>query len=100
MQQLTTEKAIKWKKNVPNRNAGINNIQFPGDSKLIVWQSREREPTEYEFDISEGLIKAFSSGAETLDEVVQALNDIGILREDGEAFTAETFQKEIERLGY
>lgn len=98
MQQ--NEKLIKWKANKPNPHAGIDNIQKPGDSKLVVWQTRDHEPTEYELSLVDSLIKAFSSGAETLDEVVKSLNSQGMLREDGEAFTTESFETEITRLGY
>ncbi|WP_367104196.1 recombinase-like helix-turn-helix domain-containing protein [uncultured Psychrobacter sp.] len=94
------EGLVSWKQHRPSKHAGINNIQVPGDSKLIVWQTRDHEPTDYELSLAKNLIAAFSSGAETLEEVVDALNNQGMLLGNGKPFTPESFEREMERLGY
>ncbi|MGP5631978.1 recombinase-like helix-turn-helix domain-containing protein [Psychrobacter celer] len=99
MQQYN-ESLISWKQHKPSKDAGINNIQIPGQPQLMVWQNRDHEPTNYELSLTENLIAAFSSGAETLPEVVNALNDQGMLLEDGSVFTTESFEREMARLGY
>src|SRR5690606_1938983 len=99
MQQYN-ESLISWKQHKPSKEAGINNIQMPGQPKLMVWQPRDHEPNDYELSLVKHLITAFSSGAETLEEVVSALNEQGMLLGDGSAFTTESFEREMARLGY
>ncbi|PWD85163.1 recombinase-like helix-turn-helix domain-containing protein [Ignatzschineria cameli] len=94
------EKLKTWLENKPNPDAGINNIQIPGDVKHVVWQNRAHEPSAYELSLVENLITAFSKGATTLSEVVTALNEQGMLLESGEQFTEERFEAEMARLGY
>ncbi|GGZ92135.1 hypothetical protein DC083_02250 [Ignatzschineria ureiclastica] len=94
------EKLRTWLENRPNPDAGINNIQMPGDVKHVIWQNRAHEPSAYEMALVENLITAFSSGATTLSEVVTALNTQGMLLESGEPFTEALFQAEMARLGY
>lgn len=99
MQQYN-ESLIRWKQHSPSKDAGINNIQMPGNPTLMVWQTRDHESTDYELSLAKNLIIAFSSGAETLEEVVSALNAQGMLHGDGNAFTTESFEREMARLGY
>ena len=94
------ESLVRWKQHRPSKDAGINNIQMPEQPILMVWQTRDHEPTKYEVTLAEHLIMAFSSGAETIDEVVSALNEQGMLHGDGSAFTTESFQQEMARLGH
>ena len=44
------EKLASWIHATPATEAGINNIQVPGQSELLVWQTRYKEPTLYEQD--------------------------------------------------
>lgn len=99
MQQYN-ESLIRWKQHKPSQDAGINNIQMPSQPTLMVWQTRDHEPTSYELSLAEHLIRAFSSGAETIDEVVSALNEQGMLHGSGYAFTTESFRQEMARLGH
>lgn len=94
------ESLVVWKQHKPSRTAGIDNIQTPGQAKLLVWQTRDHEPTSYELSLSRNLITAFSSGAETLEEIVNALNEQGMLLGDGNKFTNQSFEREMARLGY
>lgn len=100
MMQQYNESLVSWKQHKPSKDAGINNIQVPGKPKLMVWQTRDHEPTSYELSLAKNLIIAFSSGAETVEEVVSALNEQGMLYGDGSAFTTESFEREMARLGY
>ncbi len=89
-----------WLENKPNPEAGLNNIQIPGEVEHIVWQHRSHEPSEYELNLVDCLIKAFAGGAEEIEEVVSALNEQGMLLEGGEAFTVDNLSNELARLGY
>ncbi|WP_151751520.1 recombinase-like helix-turn-helix domain-containing protein [Acinetobacter bereziniae] len=94
------EKLANWIHATPATEAGINNIQIPGQSELLVWQTRYKAPTVYEQDFVQYLIQAFSSGITELDELVQSLNQQGFRSESGEVWTSETFSDEMQRLGY
>lgn len=94
------EKLANWIHATPATEAGINNIQIPGQPELLVWQTRYKAPTVYEQDFVQYLIQAFSSGITELDELVQSLNQQGFRCESGEAWTSETFSAEMQRLGY
>lgn len=93
-------KLKNWLEKRPNPDAGINNIQIPGEVKHIVWQHRSHSPTKYELALAQNLIEAFTGGAKSLSEVVNALNKQGMLLETGDQFTEESFKAEVARLGY
>ena len=65
----------------------------------IVWQTRSAAPTDYENALGDALEQAFGGGAETLDEVVQALNTQGFRAADGRPWSAASFEAEMARLG-
>lgn len=94
------EKLKTWLENKPNPDAGINNIQFPGDVKHVIWQNRSHEPTAYELSLKDNLIQAFTSGATSPEEIVKALNDQGMQLEGGDKFTVANLEAEMSRLGY
>lgn len=89
-----------WLENKPNPDAGINNIQIPGEVEHIIWQHRSHAPTAYELSLAKHLITAFTSGAKSLSDIVTALTEQGMLLENGDAFTEESFRAEMARLGY
>ncbi|WP_116474075.1 recombinase-like helix-turn-helix domain-containing protein [Zobellella maritima] len=93
-------KLAAWLKNEPAQEAGINNIQIPGQTQNVIWQNRYREPTRYELDLVAHLEQAFAAGAYELDELVSALNGQGLRNEAGEVWTTSNFQDEMARLGY
>jgi hypothetical protein len=94
------EKLASWIHATPATDAGINNIQIPGQSELLVWQTRYKEPTVYEQDFVSQLMDAFTQGATALEDVVEALNQQGFRSEAGEKWTAASFTEEMQRLGY
>ena len=94
------EKLASWIHATPATDAGINNIQIPGQSELLVWQTRYKEPTVYEQDFVSQLIEVFTQGATALEDVVDALNQQGFRSEAGEKWTATSFTEEMQRLGY
>ncbi len=94
------EKLMQWINCKPSTEAGVGNIQNPGEVEHLVWQNRYREPSEYEQSLIDHLIQAFAGGAVELDAVVASLNTQGLLNEGGEKWTTENFTFEMARLGY
>nr|WP_243897877.1 MULTISPECIES: recombinase-like helix-turn-helix domain-containing protein [Acinetobacter] len=89
-----------WINATPSLEAGINNIQIPGQVEHLVWQTRYKSPTAYEQDFVKHLIQAFASGVTELNDLVAALNQQGFRRESGEVWTMQSFSEEMQRLGY
>ena len=79
------EKLANWIHAVPATEAGIN---------------KRQEPTVYEQDFVQHLIKAFAAGVTELADLVQTLNQQGFRCESGELWTSESFSEEMQRLGY
>ena len=64
----------------------------------IAWQHRAAPPDEFENRLGDALVQIFASGVETLPELVRELNRI-LPDRNGNAWTEETFQAEMKRLG-
>lgn len=94
------EKLAKWINATPSKEAGINNIQVPGDIEHLVWQNRSHAPSQYELDFVQHLIQAFSSDVIELDALTHALNQQGFRTVAGDLWNAESFCNEMQRLGY
>lgn len=94
------EKLAKWINATPSNDAGINNIQVPGQVEHLVWQNRYKEPSTYELDFVQQLIQAFSHGVTELNDLVVTLNQQGFRNDAGELWTVENFSTEMQRLGY
>lgn len=94
------EKLLSWQNVEPGKTAGFNNIQIPGNSDLLVWQNRYREPTLYEQDLVEALISAFRSGLTDLSGIIDHLNKQGVYQESGKYWTKKDFEEEMQKLGY
>lgn len=62
-------------------------------------QARTEEPTDYENALGDALEAAFADGIDTLEPLVARLNETGVRAPGGEAWTPETFETEIKRLG-
>ena len=94
------EKLARWINATPSKDAGINNIQVPGDIEHLVWQNRSKAPSQYELDFVQHLIQAFSKDVTALDAVTDALNLQGFRNIAGDLWTVESISKEMQRLGY
>ena len=79
--------------------AGKGQIEIPGQAPNIVWQHRAAEPTAYENALGDALERVFADGAETLDEVVAALNALNQHDADGRPWTTASFEATLARLG-
>ena len=94
------EKLARWIHSKPSIEAGINNIQIPGQVEHLVWQNRYKEPSSYEKDFVQHLITAFTNGVTELDDLVDALNKQGFRDESGDIWSVESFSTEMQRLDY
>ena len=61
-------------------------------------QARLREPTPYETLLGDAMEIAFGQGLWELDQLVGYLNQVGPLGPDGQAWTAQSFPLEMQRL--
>lgn len=98
--KLYNEKLARWVHSVPSSDAGINNIQVPGNVEHLAWQNRYKEPSQYEQDFIQHLIQAFTNDVTELNDLVAALNQQGFRDEAGDTWTVENFSTEMQRLGY
>lgn len=94
------EKLAKWINSTPSSDAGINNIQIPGQVEHLVWQNRYKEPSPYEQNFVQHLLQAFSNDVTELNDLVETLNQQGFREDSGEVWTVENFSTEMQRLGY
>lgn len=94
------EKLARWINSTPSSEAGINNIQIPGQVEHLVWQNRYKAPSLYEQDFVQHLLTAFTAGITELNDLVNALNDQGFRDESGDQWSVESFSTEMQRLGY
>ncbi len=60
--------------------------------------ARKREPTAYENQLADAMEQAFAAGAWELDALVAYLNAAGVHDSQKQAWTAESFQAELQRL--
>lgn len=79
--------------------AGQKSIDKPADLGNIVWQNRRAAPTAYENALGDALEKVFEAGAVELADVVLQLNGLGIQSPEGNAWTEESFTREMKKLG-
>ena len=61
-------------------------------------QSRSAPPTAYESLLGDAIERAFGQGIHDLDGLVDYLNQSGPSGPNGEAWTAESYTREIARL--
>lgn len=63
----------------------------------LPWQTRRAAPTDYENRLGDALEQAFAAGAETLEDVVKALNDGGLRDPAGQPWNPDSLQVEMRR---
>ncbi len=61
-------------------------------------QNRSAEPTAYESLLGDSIERAFGQGIHDLEGLVAYLNQAGPAGPNGQAWTAESYQREIARL--
>jgi hypothetical protein len=88
-----------WQAATPNNVAGKGKIEVPGQIPNIVWQNRAAAPGEFENQLGDALERAFDGGAETLADLVRALDADGLRARDGSRWTASTLEAELAQLG-
>ena len=66
---------------------------------LVVHQTREREPTDYENLLADGIEQAYARGIHDLAQLVQALNEACVPSPGGRPWTEQLFVSEMKRLG-
>ena len=66
---------------------------------VVVHQSRDRDPTEYEDLLGDALERAYADGITDLDGVVSALNAMEAPSPGGVPWSTDLFLAEIKRLG-
>lgn len=74
-------------------------IERPEEAQNVVWQTRAREPTDYENRLGDALEQVFAGGAGALAEVVEGLNQLELPDPGGRAWTEASFEAEMKRLG-
>lgn len=65
----------------------------------VALQTREHEPTSYENLLGDSIERAFAQGFHDLESLTQYLNSAGPACADGQAWTPESFQAEMAKLG-
>lgn len=66
---------------------------------IVVNQTREREPTDYENLLGDALERIFAGGATEIDVVVTQLNEMEAPAPDGATWTRDLLEAELARLG-
>jgi hypothetical protein len=68
-------------------------------SYLEPHQARDRKPTAFEDLLGDSIERAYAAGHHELDALIGYLNKAGPIGPDGNAWTPESFQAEMARLG-
>ena len=85
---------------IPAREGGKGSIQAPGSTPNIVWQTRSRLPDEYETALIGPLENLFAAGTDTLEALVEALNQQLLFDRQGHTWTPSSFREFLLVNGY
>ena len=88
-----------WQKATPSPDAGKGRYFQPGTEPNLRWQTRTAEPTTYESDLAETMVKVYEDGGRTPHEFADGLNQRNCLSSSGQEWTAESIAAEMSRLG-
>ena len=66
---------------------------------VVVHQSRDKDPTEYENLLGDALEKAFASGVTDISGVVAGLNNDAVPAPGGQDWSEDLILSELKRLG-
>jgi hypothetical protein len=89
-----------WQRHALTSKPGAGAIEAVGQWENIIWQTRPREPNEYEQRLVEALEQVFGRGALELGDVVAQLNALGMHDHSGHAWTEASFRAAMASLGY
>ena len=90
-----------WQYAKPNENAGTGQIESPDDQYFnIPAQNRASAPTAYETDLCNAMHQLFLKNISELPALVDGLNKMGVVSENGKPWSQESFCAEMARLGY
>ena len=70
----------------------------PKGQFLKVHQHRDRDPSDYENLLGDGLERAFAAGVHDLEGVVAGLIEYGVPAPNGQSWSAELLAAELKRL--
>ncbi|MCK8784536.1 hypothetical protein M0638_09100 [Roseomonas sp. NAR14] len=74
----------------------MSTYQFPA---LEVHQTRDHEPTEWEYSLADALESIFARGAKELPQVIEGLNNSRVRPPHGGAWTEQNFTALMQELG-
>jgi len=74
-------------------------IEHADDAQNIEWQTRPAPPSDYENALGDALVACFEEGIDDLEPLVKRLNGLAVKTPDGQAWTEESFQTVLARLG-
>ena len=102
---MTTESLFNphlntWIRSVPSPDAGKGSIEKPGESENLRWQNRASAPGEYENLLADVIEAAYLEGARDAGSMSNFLNSRKFASMGGTAWTPESLQSEMGRLGY
>lgn len=83
----------------PGQVAGKGHIERPEEARNIVWQTRDAPPSAYENQLGDALEVIFGAGVEDLPTLVARLDEMGVRDPSGQAWTEDSFAREMRRLG-
>jgi hypothetical protein len=66
---------------------------------LVVHQTRDREPTDYENLLADGIEQAYARGIQDVAGIVQSLNEACVPSPGAKPWTEALFVSEMKRLG-
>jgi hypothetical protein len=92
-------KLTAWDRKTPDGRAGMGGYETYDVISNVPWQSRPRVPTAYENALAAALESAYLDGAKSLEGLATGLNEKNVLRNDGQAWTADLLAAELETLG-
>ncbi len=74
-------------------------IEQADDAQNIEWQTRPAPPSDYENALGDALVACFEEGIDDLAPLVKRLNELAVTTPDGQAWTEQSFQAVLARLG-
>ncbi|MEY0230702.1 recombinase-like helix-turn-helix domain-containing protein [Providencia manganoxydans] len=85
---------------IPAIEGGKGHIQSPGTAPNVVWQTRSRIPDEYEVSLIAMLETLFASGVETLEQIIDELNQKQLFDRQGQQWNEASFREFLQVNGY